>query len=157
MPRQAAVVAQQIAHRNAVGSDCIVQAEFRNIVTHRLGPIEAAFVDQHRQTRRGERLRNGADRKLRVGRRRQSRFGVALAIRSQERCLAILHDGNCCRRYFPFRHRLIGQGVQLFRQDGKRSVFRRGLNGHFLASRRWISCAAGHRQLETRSVARWIA
>jgi hypothetical protein len=73
-------MAEQIAHRDAVGRDGVMQPEFRDVIPHRLLPIKAPLVRQKGQARGGERLRDRADQELRVGRHLQAGFDIAKAI-----------------------------------------------------------------------------
>jgi hypothetical protein len=57
MVRQPGMMTEQIAYRNAVGRDGVMQPKFRDVVPHWLFPIKALAVYQEGQTRRGERLR----------------------------------------------------------------------------------------------------
>ena len=53
---QAGMVAEQVAHGDALGRNGIAQGEFGNVIADRLAPVETALVDQQRQRRGGERL-----------------------------------------------------------------------------------------------------
>jgi hypothetical protein len=49
-------MAEQIAHRDPLGREGVLQPEFREVIPHRLLPIEAPLVHQKGQARGGERL-----------------------------------------------------------------------------------------------------
>jgi hypothetical protein len=105
MTRQPGMMAEQIAHREAVGRDGVMQPEFRDVFPHRLLPIHAPLVHQERQPRGGERLRGRADQELCVGCHRQAGFDIAKAIGPDERHLPVLHHRNGEARNLPFVHR----------------------------------------------------
>ena len=105
MARQAGMMAEQIAHRDALGRDGVMQSEFRDVIPHRLLPIEAPFVHQQGQARGGERFRDRADREVRVGCHRQAGFDIPKPISSEQRHLAILHHRNGEARNLPLVHR----------------------------------------------------
>jgi hypothetical protein len=100
------MMAEQIAHRDAVGRDRVMQPEFRDVIPHRLLPIKAPLVHQKGQARGGERLRDRADRELSVGGHRQAGFDIAQAISLDERHFPVLHHGNGETRNLPLVHRL---------------------------------------------------
>ena len=106
-------MAEQIAHRDAVGRDGVMQPEFRDVVPHRLLPIHPPLVHQKGQARGGERLRDRADLELRVGGHRQAGFDIAKAIGLEERHLAVLHDRNGEARDLPLVHRVCDERIEL--------------------------------------------
>ena len=66
MTRQSGMVAEQIDGSDALHRDRVVEAKLRQIVAHRLRPIEAPSVDQHRQAERSEGLGDRAEDELRI-------------------------------------------------------------------------------------------
>jgi hypothetical protein len=129
MPRQSAVVREQVTYRNPVCCDRVVQPEFRNIIANKLCPIETSLVGQHREARGRERLGDRANCKLGVGCRRQSSFGVALTVSFENDGLAVVYDRNRNSGHLPFRHGLFGEGVE------------RGCN---VGQDRFVRCWIGH-------------
>ena len=121
------MMAEQIAHRDAVGRGGIMQPEFRDVLAHRLRPIEAPLVHQERQARGGERLRDRADQELGVGRRLQAGFDVAQAVGPKERHLAVLHHRNGEARNLPLVHRFRDETLKLGNEGRNGSVARGGL------------------------------
>ena len=112
------MVAEQVAHGDALGRDRIAQSEFGNVIADRLAPVETSLVDQQRQRRGGERLGDRADQKLRLGCRRQPGFNVALAPGLEENRLAVLHDRERDRGHLPLGHRLRRKCIELGREGG---------------------------------------
>ena len=92
MPRQSAVVGQQIDDSDPVGGDWIVQAEFRQVLAHRLEPIEPPLVSQHGKPRGREGLGDRAQEELRAGGDRQGRLHIALAECLHQDRFVMLHD-----------------------------------------------------------------
>ena len=113
MARQPGMMAEQIAHRDAVGRDGVMQPEFRDVFPHRLLPIHAPLVHQERQARGGERLRDRADQELCVGCHRQAGFDIAKAIGPDERHLPVLHHRDGEARNLPFVHRFRDETFEL--------------------------------------------
>jgi hypothetical protein len=126
-------MAEQIAHRDAVGRDGVMQAEFRDVIPHRLLPIEPPLVHQKRQARGGERLRDRADQELCVGCYLRAGFDVAQAIGPEERHLRVLHHRDGEARNLPLVHR--------FRDE----TFERGNEGrNGFAARDGLGCHRKH-------------
>jgi hypothetical protein len=91
MARQPGVMAEQVAHCDAIGRDGVMQAEFRDVIAHRLFPIEASLVERKGQARGGKGLRDRADHELRVGGHLQAGFDIAQTIGADQRHLPVLH------------------------------------------------------------------
>ena len=115
---QAGMVAEQVAHRDALGRDRIVQAEFGNVVADGPAPVETSLVDQQRQGGGGKRLGDRADQELRLRCRRKASFRVALAPGLEQGGLAVLYDRERDSRHLPLRHRFRRQRVELRRKGG---------------------------------------
>jgi hypothetical protein len=107
------MVAEQVLHRYAIGRDRIVQAKLREILAHRLRPIQAAFVHQHAEARGGERFGDRAKGELRVDGDRQAGFDVALAVDPQQVRFAVAHHAKGKSGNLPFRHRFIDKGIKI--------------------------------------------
>jgi hypothetical protein len=116
MARQPGMMAEQIAHRDAVGRDGVMQPEFRDVIPHRLRPINAPLVHQKRQARGGERLRDRADQELCVGCHLQAGFDIAKAIGPEERHLAVLQHRDGEARNLPLVHRFRDESVEVWNE-----------------------------------------
>ena len=64
---QSGLMPQEVAHRDSLGRHRIVQPKLRNVVAHRLGPVETPLIVQESHARRGERFGDRADEELRPG------------------------------------------------------------------------------------------
>jgi hypothetical protein len=114
MTRQPGVVAEQIDSRDAFRRDRVVQAKLRQIVAHRLFPIEPPLVDQHRQAQRREGLGDRAEDELRIPGNGQPRLHIAQSISLDPIFLAISRDRQRQAGDLPFLHRFADEGVEIF-------------------------------------------
>ena len=112
VPRQARRVRNEIARRQAGGRDRVVHAEVGHVLDHRLVPLELAFVDEHAEDRRRERLAVRADGEERVAVRVETGFEISLAVALGEDELTVLHHSNAQARHEPVRHELFDPGVE---------------------------------------------
>jgi hypothetical protein len=60
-----AVMTQEVADRDPIRRDRVLQTEFRDIVANRFCPVEPSLINEHCETRGRERLGDRTDRKLR--------------------------------------------------------------------------------------------
>ena len=119
---QAGMVAQQVAHGDALGRDRIVQAEFGNVVAGGPAPVETSLVNQKRHGGGGKRLGDRADQELRPRCRSQTSFCVALAPGLEQGGLAVLHYRKRYGGHLPLRHGFRRQRVKLGREGGDPGV-----------------------------------
>jgi hypothetical protein len=103
----------QIAYGDPIGRDGIMQAEFRDVIPNRLRPVKTPLVHQKRQARGGERLRDRADRELRVGGHRQAGFDIAKAVCLDECRLPVQHHRDGKARDFPLVHRFRDESFEV--------------------------------------------
>ena len=87
--RQAAVVHQQVAHRHVAGDPRVVHGERRQVLHHRVVPIELALLDQARQHGGGHRLAVRRDLEQRRAGHRLAAAGHRLAMAAGVHHLAI--------------------------------------------------------------------
>ena len=109
---QPAAVTQQVDNRDPLGGNRVVQAKLREVFSHRLMPVEPAFIRQHGQPCRGEGLGDRAEDKLSVHRHGQASCHVALTEPLEEDGCIVLHDGNRETGNLPLGHRLADQRVR---------------------------------------------
>ena len=122
------MMAEQIAHRDAVGRNGVVEAEFRDVIADRILPIQALLVHQKGQARGGERLRDRADHEMGVGRHRQAGFDITKAIGLDQRRLAVLHHRDGETRNFPLVHRFRDESFEVG-NEGRNGFARRDRSG----------------------------
>ena len=106
-------MAEQIDSRDPLGRECIVQAKFRQIVAHRLLPIEARLIDQHRKAESGEGLGDRAEDELRIRGDRQVRLYIAQSISFDPVCLVVARDRQRQTGDLPFVHSFADEGVEI--------------------------------------------
>ena len=126
MARQPRLMAQQVAHRDPLGRDRVVQAKLGHVVAHRFGPVEPPLMVQQRDGGRGERFGDRADHELRRRRNRQVRLDIALTISPRQRHLAILHHGECNTRHLPIGHDIGDEMIEIGDKRGNRRGGRLG-------------------------------
>ena len=122
------MMAEQIAHRDPVGRDGVVQAEFRDVIPDRLLPIKTPLVHQKGQARGGERLRDRADHELCVGGHRQAGFDIAKAVSLDQRHLAVLHHRDGQARNLPLVHRFRDESFEV-ENEGRNGFAMRNRSG----------------------------
>jgi hypothetical protein len=113
MTRQSGMVAEQIDSSDALRRDRVVESKLRQIVAHRLGPIEAPLVDQHREAKRREGLGDRAEDELRIHRDGQGRLHVTQSISLDPISLAVSRDSQRETGDLPFLHSFADEGVEI--------------------------------------------
>jgi len=113
VPRQSGLMAQQVAHRHPLARHRILQTELRQVLAHRLGPVDAPLALQQRHGRRGERLGDRADQELRRGGNRQVPFHITHPIRLCQHHLAVLHHRQRRPRHLPVVHGVGRKPIEL--------------------------------------------
>ena len=96
---------QNIAHRNILIGQRIVQMEKWNISIHFSVPLHSSFIHQNGNRGRCECFRAGPNVKERVGRDRLIGANIPNAETLHINDGAIAHDCNRCARHFPIFHR----------------------------------------------------
>jgi len=103
MTRQSGIVAEQIDSSDALRRDRVVEAKLRQILARRLRPIEARFIDEHREAKRREGLGDRAEDELRIHCDGQARLHVAQSISPDPISLAVARDSQRKTGDLPFR------------------------------------------------------
>ena len=114
MTRQSGIVAEQIDSSDALRRDCVVEAKLRQIIAHRLRPIEARFIDQHREAKRREGLGDRAEDELRIHCYGQARLNIAQPISLDPIGFAVARDRERKAGDLPFVHRFADEVVEIF-------------------------------------------